>query len=117
MSRRERVIKVTSGREFHTDGRTNPVVLADEKPGTPWFGRRLLDYIANMFSRSTELIEYAYSDGCTSADDRHSIEDVDDSPFYAKCTQCHQRFYLVSESAMRRIGAKVVERPLRKVTQ
>lgn len=113
MSRKERVIKVTSGREFHTDGRTSPVFLANEQPEIPWFGRRLLDYISDMFARSTELIEYAYSDGCTSADDKHSVEDAD-PPFYAKCTQCHQRFYLISESAMQRSGFRVVERPLRR---
>lgn len=110
--RKERVVEVVSGREFRTDKRTNPVILADEESKPPSIGRRFLNYVANIFKRPVETINYAYSDGCSGPDDKHLIEDAQ-PPFYSKCTKCHQRFYLISESALRRTGFAVMERPLR----
>lgn len=56
-------------------------------------------------------IHYAHSDGCTSPDDKHDLVDTD-PPFFARCTICKERFYLISESAMERADIIIVARPL-----
>ena len=56
-------------------------------------------------------IVYAQSDGCTSPDNKHSLEGQE-PPFYQRCVHCGQNFYLVSESAMNRAGISVTERPI-----
>ncbi|KKM71214.1 hypothetical protein LCGC14_1432840 [marine sediment metagenome] len=57
-------------------------------------------------------MDYTYNPApsCDSEDNKHDLIDTD-PPFFAVCSTCGTRFYLVAESVMNARGTFPVERP------
>ena len=61
-------------------------------------------------NKETELLT---APNCKSIDNKHILDDCQ-SPYIAKCVVCNERFVLVSETILRKLGLGIIPRQVLK---